>query len=397
MQKLGSSAPQDASLRNHALVTERARDLEEATKNGPMRLFPEDQWEAVLLGPGIDGPNGQHTLIGFTQESVDIARKSLSWHAFPTEDRTPESFFVYGDGSVLVPRLPTHQPAQVRNPFSAASNLPLPPPPPFVPTSAAHFHTHSNSSSSSSLPTTPLNTNPANMSSSHPQLHTAPYQGANPPRLPPHNQNSMTHHHTGSLNGTPPPQVPDRSTQPVSRYSSTATALSNTAPSHAQASPNHPPHNHSQSAGSAYPGNRSTTAAPHYAPTVQTRPAASSSAGSKGAKKPGEYSDSNKKPITRATGISGTAAAAGSNLNANDPGAPPRCPDEINGYCRSWNILHQHVCSYSHHYWSEVNDPNGLSARHKYTMKKLVPGSPEFDYIKIRFINSWIQIGRAHV
>jgi hypothetical protein len=43
-------------------------------------------------------------------------------------------------------------------------------------------------------------------------------------------------------------------------------------------------------------------------------------------------------------------------------------------------------------YWSEANDPTGFSSKYKYTMTKLSPGSPEFDYIKIRFINSWIHV-----
>jgi hypothetical protein len=41
-------------------------------------------------------------------------------------------------------------------------------------------------------------------------------------------------------------------------------------------------------------------------------------------------------------------------------------------------------------YWSEQNDPTGYSSKYKFSMTKLSPGSPEFDYIKIRFINSWI-------
>lgn len=387
MSKMGSPASSNASLRDNVLVNERAKDLEEATKNGPLRMFPEDQWESVLLGPGIDGPNGQHTLIGFSQESVDIARKTLSWHAFPAEDRPPESFFVHGDGLVLVPRVPTHQPQQVRNPFSNTSNLPMPPPAPFLPQGLVP------SRSSTSLPgsqnSTPLSTNNSQPNNSH--LHTAPQQGhhhgshsqgghSHPPQphyytqsqgAPPGHAKTMQH-----LNTSLPPQVPDRSTQPQSRYSSTANALHATATTGG--------HGHSHSASSPYA--KTTSSAPHT--VVQARPA-NAKAGAHGTKKPGEYSD--KKAATRDIGISGAAAASGSSLNATDPGAPQRCPDEIAGYCRSWNIMHQEVCLYSHHYLSEGNDAYDRSKlTSKYSFKRLVPGSPEFDYIKIRFINSWI-------
>lgn len=370
-----------------------------------MQLFPEEQWESLLLGPGIDGPNGQHTCIGFTQESVDLARRTLSWHSFPSEDRPPESFFVFGEGRVLVPRLPAHQPNKVRNPFQHAPNLPLPPPAPFVPASQSRTNlTASTRSTSMHLQTAPGgHTTPQGraVATNAPSPGLSPVPGG-PPQLP--DRSTQPGPYLATTGGRPQSGAPITHSSPQSASQAGSAYHQTHNPNYAPTSPykNNPHHTvaHSSAVGSGAspssgavvarrpPANTSTGASSSHSGHQTNTSASSSLSTSKKAKKPGEYGDS-KLPAVRATGISGAASAVsadGTRVNANDPGAPPRCPDEIAGYCRSWNIMHRQVCSYSHLFWSEVGDPGRQVAWRK---KRLAPGSPEFDYIAIRFVNSW--------
>lgn len=388
-----------------SILTARKEDLEFATVHGALKLFPEDQWESLLLGPGLDGPSGPHTFVCFSQETVDAVHRSVTWHSLPTKEKSPESYFVYGEGQVLVPRMSVHQPLSVRNPFQSSTNLPFPPPAPFIPymPPPQHAHTghtgpagaHLSSTSSSHLHSgsTP------NLAPSTRQLGPAPYgftpitatnqQGApklpdRPPQLPPRAISTNITHSTpaGHAKSQPPPLLPRPATGGAAKVHQNSVAASHSNAG-SKGSPSSASHAHIH-----------TTAG--YPPTsAQSQPLArkprSTSSGSSGASD--AATSSHGKNSHSMVGIDSYEDDDGSDARTrskSSSGGSSRCPDEVNGYCRSWNIAHQQVCSYTHLYWSEANDPTGYSAKYKFSMTKLSPGSPEFDYIKIRFINSWI-------
>lgn len=294
----------------NTILAHRKQELENYTLQGPLRIFPEEQWVELLSGPGIDGPGGAQTHFAYTQETIAAARKSLSWHTLPVDDRSPESYFVFGDGQVLVPRMEPHQPIAVNNPFRPKTHLPFPPPAPFVPKTFASMSA--------------------------------------PPKLP---------ERTGSGQVARSGSASITSSAPQGTSSSSMAAIT-------------PGQAHAPITSSAAPSDKASGSS---GAQKDGKPDAAGRAG----KKDGEYSDNKG------------AKKAGSDVQLG-PDGKQRCPEELAGYCRAWNIAHQKICPHSHLYWSEANDPTGLSSKAKFGMQKLVPGSPEFDYIKIRFLNSWI-------
>lgn len=72
-----------------------------------------------------------------------------------------------------------------------------------------------------------------------------------------------------------------------------------------------------------------------------------------------------------------------------------RCHFEKNGYCRMWHVHHQTICTKKHYFTSLINpfghtEGNMRLYENKTTYKKLKQNTATYDYIKQRFLGSWV-------